>query len=54
MTTEILNYIFTVIFIFEVMVKNLALGPRLYFNDNWNTFDFVIISGSFAGIFIST
>ncbi|TNV88195.1 hypothetical protein FGO68_gene12429 [Halteria grandinella] len=53
-TTEALNYIFTTVFFLEVIIKNCAVGPRLYFNDNWNTFDFAIVCGSFAGIFISS
>ena len=48
-----MNYIFTGIFILEALIKIIALGPRLYFNDNWNTFDFIIVLGSFCGIFIA-
>jgi voltage-gated sodium channel len=35
------------------MVKIIALGPKLYFNDGWNVFDFIIVIGSIGGIFIS-
>ena len=52
--TEIANYVFTIIFITEAIVKNMSIGPKLYFSDGWNTFDFLIVLGSFAGIFIST
>jgi hypothetical protein len=38
----------------EVIIKNLAIGPRLYFNDGWNTFDFVIVLGSMTGVFVSS
>ena len=36
------NLLFTGIFVFESIIKIIALG-RLYFKDNWNIFDFVII-----------
>lgn len=50
---EQLNYIFTVIFSLEAAIKLLAIGARKYFNDGWNTFDFIIVLGSFVGIFVS-
>jgi Ion transport protein/Voltage-dependent L-type calcium channel, IQ-associated len=50
---EFVNDIFTAVFIAEALVKIIATGPRLYFNDSWNIFDFIIILGSSAGIFIS-
>jgi len=52
--TEILNQIFTAIFIIEVIVKNFALGIRLYFSDGWNIFDFIIVLGSLVGLFVSS
>eukprot|EP01062_Namystynia_karyoxenos_P034062 TRINITY_DN249_c1_g1_i1.p1 TRINITY_DN249_c1_g1~~TRINITY_DN249_c1_g1_i1.p1 ORF type:complete len:1844 (+),score=646.81 TRINITY_DN249_c1_g1_i1:119-5533(+) len=41
-TQEILNYVFTMIFIAEAVFKLLALGP-MYFRFNWNRFDFAIV-----------
>ena len=40
---NVLSYIFAVIFIFELIIKITAQGFRLFFRDNWNSFDFVII-----------
>lgn len=49
-----MNYIFTGIFILEVVIKLFAIGPRLYFADGWNTYDFVIVLGSLTGVFVSS
>jgi len=51
--TEVLNYIFTAIFFLEAVIKLLGVGLRLYFSDGWNNFDFIIVLGSIASIFIS-
>ncbi len=51
--TEILNYIFTAIFLIEAIIKILAIAPRIYFHDGWNIFDTIIILGSVVSIFIS-
>ena len=40
---EILNYIFTGIFFIEAAIKIIAVEPRIYFNDGWNTFDTVVV-----------
>jgi Ion transport protein len=37
----------------EAFIKIIAISPKVYFNESWNTFDFVIIMGSFFSIFIS-
>lgn len=50
---EILNYIFTGIFFIEAAIKIIAVEPRIYFNDGWNTFDTVVVIGSFVSIFVS-
>jgi hypothetical protein len=50
---EILNYIFTAVFIIEAVIKIIAIAPRVYFSDGWNIFDTIIIMGSFVSIFIS-
>ena len=41
---ESTNFVFTVIFILEAILKIIGLGPRAYWSDNWNVFDFVIVS----------
>lgn len=53
MVAEILNYIFTAIFIAEAIIKLIGFGPKIYFSEGWNKFDFTIIVGSFISIFIS-
>eukprot|EP00049_Salpingoeca_infusionum_P027934 m.35112 g.35112 ORF g.35112 m.35112 type:complete len:821 (-) comp9847_c0_seq3:346-2808(-) len=45
------QYIFFAIFIAEAIVKIVALTPRAYFHDSWNTFDFIIVAIS-ASLFI--
>lgn len=42
-TLDILNLIFTYIFIAEVLLKWTALGIKQYFKDKWNLFDFFIV-----------
>ena len=51
---EDLNYIFTAIFLTEAVIRIIAVSPKTYFKDGWNIFDFVIIIGSFVGIFVSS
>jgi hypothetical protein len=42
---SIINYVFTTIFIFEMVLKLVAYGPKMYFKSHWNKFDsFVVIS----------
>lgn len=52
MVTENLNYIFTSIFVIEVLLKILAYG-KTYFKDGWNIFDLLVAVGTFSSIFIS-
>uniref|UniRef100_A0A7E4W8C3 Voltage-dependent L-type calcium channel subunit alpha n=1 Tax=Panagrellus redivivus TaxID=6233 RepID=A0A7E4W8C3_PANRE len=47
---DILNLVFTGVFFFEAVFKILALNPKNYFGDRWNSFDFVIVLGSFIDI----
>lgn len=49
--TELLNYIFTSIYAAEAIIKLIAFGPKTYFEDSWNIFDFTIIAGSIISIF---
>lgn len=47
---DLVNYICTSVFIFEACLKLIAVG-KVYFEDGWNIFDFIIVVGSV--IFIS-
>ena len=47
--TEISNYIFAAIFTLEAIIKITALG-KVYFKDNWNVFDLVIVFLTIIGI----
>lgn len=47
---DVLNLIFTGVFAFEALFKIIALNPKNYFGDRWNSFDFVIVLGSFIDI----
>jgi Ion transport protein len=52
--TQILNYICTGIFTLEMFIKLGALGPKLYFRENWNRFDFFVLMITYAFIVIAT
>ncbi|CAH1772803.1 unnamed protein product, partial [Owenia fusiformis] len=43
-TLQIGNYFFTTVFTAEAVIKLVALGPKLYFKDTWNKFDFTIVT----------
>ena len=40
---DFLNFIFYCIFFCEMLIKMLATGLRMYFKDNYNTFDFFVV-----------
>lgn len=40
-------------FAIECVLKLLALNPKNYFGESWNTFDFIIVLGSFMDIILS-
>lgn len=42
---EAVNFVFTIIFCLEALVKIIGFGTR-YFYDGWNVFDFAIVLGS--------
>ena len=44
-----LNYIFTVIYTLEFVIKLVAF-KRDYFKEGWNVFDFVIVISAWMGI----
>ena len=50
---DLLNYVFTGIFITECMCKLTALGPKGYFYFGWNKFDFFVVSSSIVDITIT-
>lgn len=50
---DILNYlniIFVIIFALEALIKLLGYGPRFYFHENWNRFDFIIVITSLISL----
>jgi len=49
--TDYLNLSFAVIFTIEAFVKLVAFD-KSYFSDKWNVFDFVIVLGTNASIFM--
>lgn len=46
---EVINYVFTTIFAFEMLVKMIALGWG-YFTPGWNKFDLFVVLSSFLDI----
>lgn len=50
--TDNLNIVFVVIFMTEAIIKMIAMGPKVYFLEGWNIFDFTIIFGSMLSLFI--
>ncbi|KAM9305191.1 voltage-dependent T-type calcium channel subunit alpha-1H [Gastrophryne carolinensis] len=44
------NYIFTVVFVFEALLKLVAFGFRRFFKDRWNQLDLAIVLLSIMGI----
>ena len=47
---EMSNYIFTGIFVLEMIIKLLGSGIKLYFKDRFNIFDFLLIALSLVDI----
>jgi len=45
-TLNVLDKVFTIIFVFEMFVKICAYGFRKYFTDAWCWLDFVIVAVS--------
>lgn len=44
---EIINYVFSVIFTVEAIIKLIALKKK-YFKDYWNIFDFIVVIGTWV------
>lgn len=51
---EYANYVFQGIFTLEAILKILGLGPRQYFRNYWNIFDFLVVFGTYVGIIVGT
>ena len=47
---EGVNILCTIIFTGEAGIKIFAFGPKEYFQDSWNQFDFFVVAGSWADI----
>nr|CAH8840092.1 unnamed protein product [Trichobilharzia regenti] len=47
------NSAFTVMFSIECMLKIMAFGPKNYFRDRWNIFDFITVIGSITDVLVS-
>ena len=47
---EQIDHFFIVLFLIEAVVKLKVLGPRKYFSNNWNIFDFIIVCVSLPGL----
>jgi Ion transport protein len=50
---EFINTVFSIFFIFEMLVKLVGLGVRGYFQDTYNIFDCVIVCTSITDLLIS-
>lgn len=49
---DLVNYLFTIIFSIELLLKLFAYGPSLYFECNWNKLDvFIVVISLFEIIF---
>jgi voltage-gated sodium channel len=48
---ELLDQIFTVVFLLELVVKLKTLGTENYFASNWNVFDFILIALALPSLF---
>ncbi|XP_063270116.1 voltage-dependent T-type calcium channel subunit alpha-1H isoform X2 [Prinia subflava] len=44
------NYVFTIVFVFEALLKLVAFGFRRFFKDRWNQLDLAIVLLSIVGI----
>mmetsp|Transcript_17670 Transcript_17670/g.2896 ORF Transcript_17670/g.2896 Transcript_17670/m.2896 type:complete len:113 (+) Transcript_17670:384-722(+) len=42
------NYVFIGIYTVEFILKILGLSPKLYFSNNWNKFDFIVLVLSYV------
>jgi len=47
-----LNLLFSLFFIFECILKLIALGWKVYFHESWNKFDFTVVLASFLDLYL--
>ncbi|VUZ42014.1 unnamed protein product, partial [Hymenolepis diminuta] len=52
-TLIFLNSAFTIMFSVECILKIMAFGPKNYFRDRWNIFDFITVIGSITDVLVS-
>lgn len=52
-TLEAIDHLFLVFFILEAIVKIYVLGPKGYFDDAWNRFDFIVVMASVPSILVT-
>jgi len=50
---DIMNYLFTSIYIIEMIFKMVGFGLKQYFQDSWNTFDFTLVMLSILDLVLS-
>lgn len=50
---KLLNIAFTSLFAIECILKMIASGPKTYFNDKWNIFDFITVIGSISDVIVA-
>jgi len=50
---DYLNYGFAGIFTLEATLKIIGLGPKSYFSERWNVFDFIVVMGTIGSILIT-
>ena len=51
-TLDSINFLLTIIFIFELLIKLIGFGWRC-FRDPWNIFDIIIVLASVVGLIFS-
>ena len=49
---EVVNYVFTAIFVSEALLKLIAFGTS-YFKTSWNIFDFIVVCASLFDIILN-
>jgi len=49
---ELINFIFSIIFCFEMIVKLIGMGLRGYVEDSYNVFDALIVMIGFVDVFV--
>jgi len=50
---EMINTVFTFLFLMEALLKLLAFGPSQYWQDKWNRFDVVVVLISIVGFLLN-